>query len=384
LKKFSLYILVVVLSNLFAQELTLSEDRQNILNYSKSKIKEDSSKLKTDWINSITYSYTQNDGDTTDKSEKSLIYISQPIFKSGGIYSAIKYATSLKNSNSIAISLEEKELIKTATNVLFNIYKNDLLIQKQKLIIKNNLIDIKQKEQSVLNGILDISSLNNAILDSNKQKENLLELKFQHTNLVNTFHSLTAADYRKFQVPKLKLLTKNLYIQNNIYIKQSKANTDVKKHLANMTIAKYLPTVNANYTYTNNHTENSVNDTYGFSVVIPFNIGSINDISSSKLDVLKSKAEEKITMRSEKNFLDTRLAKLDMLNKKIELTKQNIESFNSILSQMKELEKGGLKTKDDVAVLENSKKAESLDTKIFSIDRQIELLELYARVTNEI
>jgi hypothetical protein len=51
---------------------------------------------------------------------------------------------------------------------------------------------------------------------------------------------------------------------------------------------------------------------------------------------------------------------------------------------MKELEKAGLKTKDDLQVMKNSKNAETLDIKIFSIDRQLELLELYARVTDEI
>jgi hypothetical protein len=51
---------------------------------------------------------------------------------------------------------------------------------------------------------------------------------------------------------------------------------------------------------------------------------------------------------------------------------------------MKELEKAGLKTKNDLQVMENSKNAETLDTKIFSIDRQLELLELYARVTDAI
>ncbi len=382
MKKFSLILLFIFVNNLVAQDGILSSDRKDLIKYSELKIQEDSSKLETDWINSITYSYTHKDGN--DRSRKSAITVSQPIFKSGGIYSAIKYASSLKSSNSYAVNLEEKDLIKTATATLLNIYRNDLLIEKQKLILSNNLIDIKQKKESVLSGILDISFLNNTILDDNNQKESLLELEFQSTNLKNSFNNLTAKSYKKFKLPRLRLLDKKSYIDNNIYIKQSKANTDTKQHLKDVTRAQYLPTVNANYTYTDNYTTNTATDVYGFSIIIPLDVGAFNDISSSKLDFLKTKSQERITRRIENNFLDTQLAKLNMIDKKIELTKENIKSFKSLLVQMKELEEAGLKTKDDVLVLDNSKKAEALDTKIFSIDRQLELLELYARVTDEI
>ena len=385
MKKFSIILIFVIyVNNLVAQDNILSKDRKDIIKYSQEKIAEDSSRLKTNWINSITYSYIQNDGDTINKSRKSLISISQPIFKSGGIYYAIKYASSLKNSNTLTINLEEKELIKKATSTLLNIYKTKFLIQKQKLILLNNKIDIRQKKESVLNGLLDILFLNNAILDDNKQKESLLELEFQNISLINNFNNLTAKSYKEFTIPQLKLLDKKEYIKKNIYIKQSEANSKTKDYLVGITRSKYLPTVNANYSYTKNHTTSSSSDNYGFSIVIPLNIGVFNDISSSKLDFLKSKTQEKITKRVEQNFLNTQLAKLNMIDKKIDLTKENIKSFQELLVQMQELEKAGLKTKNDLQVMKNSKKAETLDTKIFSIDRQLELLELYARVTDAI
>ena len=384
LKTSSLLVSFLFINALSAQNLILSENRQDILDYSKEKIKEDSNKLSKDWINSITYSYVQNDGDTINRSNKSLISINQPIFKSGGIYYAIKYASSLKDSNNILVNLEEKELIKNATNLLFNIQRNNLLIQKQNLILKSNLIEIKQKQESVLNGLLDISFLNTAILENNKQKENLLDLEFQNIKLSNNFNNLTAKRPHEFTLPLLKLVNKKDYLKNNIYIKQSKAATKTKNYLKGIVQSKYLPTVNANYAYTNNHTTNTESNNYGFSIVVPLNFGVFNDISSSKIDYLKSKTQEKITKRVEKNFLSTAYAKLNMIDKKIELTKDNIESFKILLSQMEELQKAGLKTKDDVVILANSKDAETLDTKIFSIDRQIELLELYSRVDNAI
>lgn len=372
--------------NLIGQNLELADDRKTILEYSYEKIKQDSSKLKTDWINSLTYTYSQLDGDTTSKNQerKSIISISQPIFKSGGIYSSIKYASAINKLNTISITLEEKELIKNTTTILFNIHKTNLLIEKQKLILSNSLIDIEQKRENVLNGLLDISFLNNAMLEHNKQKELLLELEFQLESLTNNFQNFTAKTPENFNLPILKLFNSYSYLENNIYIKQSKSNSETKEHLKGMVRSKYLPTLNANYNYTENHTTNNNSNTYGFNVVIPLNFGLFNDISSSKIDFLKSKYQETVTARTEKNFLKTSLAKINMLDKKIELTKQNIKSFEKLLVQMQELKIAGLKTKNDVLILQNSKLAETLNTKIFSIDRQLELLELYSRVENEI
>jgi hypothetical protein len=46
---------------------------------------------------------------------------------------------------------------------------------------------------------------------------------------------------------------------------------------------------------------------------------------------------------------------------------------------MIQLEQGGFKTKDDVAILQNSQEIETLNQEIYKLDLQIELLEAYAR-----
>jgi hypothetical protein len=119
-------------------------------------------------------------------------------------------------------------------------------------------------------------------------------------------------------------------------------------------------------------------------VTIPFSINTFDDISSSKLDYLKTKEQELIVKRDEQNFLQTKMDKIDTIKNKKILTKQNIEAYKSLLVQIKELASIGEKTIDDVKMIENSKKAEELNLKILDYDKQLELIELYARVTNEI
>ena len=67
----------------------LKSTKQDIINYSYEKNIQDSSKLKKDWINSVQYKYIYNNGETYN-TERSYISVSQPIFKSGGIYKRTK------------------------------------------------------------------------------------------------------------------------------------------------------------------------------------------------------------------------------------------------------------------------------------------------------
>ena len=133
--KVKLLICSLISLNLYASneafdEKIISEKRLETFNLSKEQIEEDSSKLKKDWINPI----------------------NQPIFQSGGIYKAIKYADSSFDYASIELDQQKKELVKQALNLLYTIEKIDLNIQKAQYTLQNAKIDVNRKKEQVLNG----------------------------------------------------------------------------------------------------------------------------------------------------------------------------------------------------------------------------------------
>ena len=69
-----------------------------------------------------------------------------------------------------------------------------------------------------------------------------------------------------------------------------------------------------------------------------------------------------------------------MLEERIAITKEDLGLYNSILTIIKEEKEAQLKTQSDLDTLQNSQKIKSLDLKIFEIDRQMELLELYVKL----
>ena len=82
----------------------------------------------------------------------------------------------------------------------------------------------------------------------------------------------------------------------------------------------------------------------------------------------------------EKTFFKTKLEKLSMLDERLQITKDDLEVYDSILKIINEEKDAQIKTQSDLDTLQNSQKIKSIDLKIYEIDKQIELLEMYAKL----
>lgn len=387
--KSSLLLVSLSLSSLYAEDIDiLSSTKQDILNYSYEKAIEDSDKLKKDWINPFNYKYIYNEGEEYT-TEKSFISISQPIFKSGGIYSAIKYANSIGKYSKTSVDTQRKELIKQTVNLLFQIKKTDINIQRQKLLVANALLDITRKKEQVLNGLLDTSFLDNAILDANTHKNTLIDLEYQQETLITNLTQFTDKRYEELELPQLTLIENETFLENNIYIKQAQEDIDSSYWLKNMTIANYLPSVSFTADYTKYHeTDNNPALTkdgttnVGLTITVPFDLRFNNAIESSKLEYLKKQATLEDKKKEELAVFQNSLSKIKSLDKKVLITHEDVQLYDSLLTQLQEQLEVGMKTASDVETMRNSKEIKRLELQSLDIDKQIELLEIYARVEN--
>uniref|UniRef100_UPI0040477F71 TolC family protein n=1 Tax=Aliarcobacter sp. TaxID=2321116 RepID=UPI0040477F71 len=388
--KIKLLLCSLISLNLYANEAfdesIISDKRLENFTLSKEQIEEDSSKLKKDWINPIQYQFTKNLGEE-DKTERSVISINQPIFQSGGIYQAIKYADSTYNYASLELDQQKKELIKSAINFLYMIEKTNLNIQKTKYTLENAKIDVNRKKEQVLNGFLDASFLDNALLTLHSTKNSLVDLKYQKQELINNFNNISSQEYTNFELPNFKLFSEKEFLENNIEIKKSEADITKKGNFSYMTMAKYLPSVNAYYTYSKYHDTDDNNkfskentQTFGLTVTVPLDTRTFNDIQSKRIDYLKSKLNLDNKVDDEKTFFKTKLDKLSMIDERLQITKDDLEVYDSILKIINEEKEAQIKTQSDLDTLQNSQKIKSLDLKIYEIDKQIELLEMYAKL----
>lgn len=384
MKLFNIFISSSILfsTTILGNEEFLSQIKQDTLNYSYEKAMEDSSKLKQDWINPITYKYIYNDNETY-RTKKSFISVSQPIFKSGGIYSAIKYANSYEKYSNTDIDTQKKELIKQVIALLYQIKQINISITKQQLLIKNAKIDVQRKKEQVLNGITDSSFLDNAIIEANTRENTLVDLEYQKIELINTLATVSDKKYEELEIPIFTMIDDDKFIENNIYIKKAYNDVDTSYWMKNMVISSYLPTVNFTADYTKYHDIDNnpgENKNIGFNITIPLDIRVSYDIQSNKIAYLQKKLALEDKKKEEISLYKNSMAKIKSLKKKINIASNDVELYDSLLTQLQEQLSVGMSTPSDVQTMENSKKIKALDVKSLNIDIQMKLLDIYSRI----
>lgn len=378
---------LLVVSSLNANdENILSKDKLKSFELSKKKVIEDTNKLKKDWINPINIRYTRKNDKNSGNSTQAMISVNQPIFKSGGIYRAIKYAQVNEEYANLDIRLQKKALIQKAYNLLFSIYENKLEIKKSTLLLKNAEIDVVRKKEQVINGILDASYLDNAILKLNTTKKNLIDLEYNEKDLINNFNNIASKNYKSFKLPVFKIITKENFIKQNLELSKVKSNIEVKNELKGMKVSQYLPSLSVAYNYIRNYNISSLSKTpqevqnVGISVSIPIDVKTFNDIQSAQIDYLQAKLAFKDKVLEEKNFFKSTMAKIQGIKEKIKITRNDAKLYQSLLNTVKEEENAGLKTQSDFNTLLNSSKIKQVEIKIFKIQKQKELLNLYSKL----
>ena len=376
-------------------EKFISSYKQLQFQYDYEKNDAQSSKLRDSWIApiQINYSYSKSNPYNRKQSNQSAaIRINQPIFQSGGIYYGIKFANASRLYSHYSIDVAKRKMIKDAIATLMQIKQTELKEEKQELQIKNAQINLEQKKEEYFSGQLDSGFLDDAIIQKNDAVSALYDIQTAKEKLVSSFHTLSDLNYKKVAIPHLELLSNKEFLAHNIVLSQNEAQIQKNRYRKNVTIAKYLPKVNltAGYNWSlttnqafqigsrvvSNSNELDYYD-YGVSVSIPLDINTFRDIESAKVDYLKAQVVQKDKQRELNSLYEQVMHNIKKFDKKIALSDENIQLYSKLLSDTKKLFKAGYKTEYDVKRLENSLKIQKIDTKIYEIDKQLELLNLY-------
>ena len=238
-----------------------------------------------------------------------------------------------------------------------------------------------------LNKFLDTSFLDRAIIEANTVKNSLADLYYQKEELQNNFNNLASKKYNEFDLPKLTLVDKDNFLENSLELIKAKVDIKQKDYLVSMSASQYLPNVSANMNYNHYHDtdENpSITDetktNYSVQVSMPIDFSALNDIESTRLEYLKAKLNLNNIVLEQQNFYKSKLSKIDMLDRKKQIAKEDYELYDSLLKIIVEEKNAQLKTQSDVDTLANSQKIKSLEVKIFELQKQIEILEIYSKI----
>jgi len=372
----------------------LSPEKKEIFRYKEEQNDLEMSKLKKSWVNPLILQYRKNYSEQlvgkTTVSENYSVMIDQPIFKSGGIYHSMKYSDALKGANATQIQLLKREMIGAAVEILFNIRKLKLQQRKLKLLIQNDEIDIKLKNDSFEAGILDSSFLDQAILKRNGDETEYLATQIEYEKLKSSFSMLSHRNPESFTLPRLRLIGKHEYKNNNLELQKDRYTALEKNSYSKMTMSKYLPEVSIQAQYTKgdpNPLFSSPNikeeyNSYGMTVSMPLSINTFDDIESSKVAHLEAATQVIDRERGVELEYAMVVKNLQIIDKKIALDKKDEKLYQRLYKVTKNLEIAGEKTPHESQLMRNSLEIKKLDQMIHSIDKQIQLLTLYTKVAD--
>ena len=396
LKKLLVLCSLLFTSSVYADELgnILSDNKELLFDYEFQSNELESDMLSKSWVNPVKLRYSRNYStqlrDGTKRTGNYSILIDQPIFRSGGIYYAIKYSQALRDANEAEITLRKRQMIGDAVSILFNLKKNRLEQEKMRYLIKNDRIDIRQKRDAYDAGLLDSSFLDQAILKKSQDEAALLGLELNLLELRQRFSLLSDKKPDGLRLPELKMMSKTNYSEENLELKKDRLRAEQSDYNTNVTMAKYLPTVAIQGQYIDGDLNPlffnpSIKEryyNYGFSVSMPLDINSFTDIEASKVEKLRAAVQvldKKDQVREEYEWVHN---SLKILDKKIVLAQKDEKVYKSLYRVTKNLVQAGEKTSLDADIMQNSLQIRRLDQKIYKIDKQVQLLKLYIRVEN--
>ncbi|MEA1920281.1 MAG: TolC family protein [Campylobacterota bacterium] len=381
-------------------ESYISTLKQRTFELDQTKVTAESLKFRDSWISPVQLSYSYLKSAPYDNEQTSMnaaISIDQPIFKFGGIYFGIKYAEYSYDANSLTIDQQKRSLIKQAVSLLMQIKRTELQIERQNYQIDNSRINLEQKREQYINGQLDSGFLNNAIIEKNIVTQALYDLETAKERLVSNFQSISDSDYQTVAIPHLGYLEEAAFLERNIDLKVRRSSIERDYYQKNMIMAKYFPTISLNGSYKWDRSENfqfgntgagysgeTKYYSYGLRASMPLDINTFRDIESARADYLKSKVLLDDSKRELQALFEKVSQNLNNVDKKIALASENRELYEVLVHDTEVLYQSGYKTEYDLQNMKNSLEIEKINIETYYYDKQLELLELYEKVSSEV
>jgi outer membrane protein TolC len=161
----------------------LSPEKQRYFEQQQRQIDSGYEKLRYDWLSPITL----KGSGTYEKSAASGVHdtrytlsagMAQDLFRSGGITYAIGYADTKHEADTLGLQRDISDLNRQLFNAVLSYRKNALLLEQSELKLKNGKIEIFLKQKQYEAGDIDITLLNNALMNQSSELKNNTAIRF--------------------------------------------------------------------------------------------------------------------------------------------------------------------------------------------------------------
>lgn len=380
---------------LLANESLLSALKQEQFRLEREHNELSSDTLKFNWLNPIegawSWSKTENSLNSNKETGIFSIVLNQPVFKSGGIYFAMRYADASREFLRLKTQNDQQSLMKEAIGLGLRYQKTTLQMQRTQLQIANAVLDIERKKEQYESGFADSSDLDQALLNKNNLEHTLLELRRTRVQIAREFESISDSSLETLALPRFEMMDEAAYMTASLHVKQQAGALEKSKWLQRANVSNYLPTVSLNAAYYHktdewsNNRERDEYQTYGVRISMPlYDINRARSLELKRVETLQESVRLQDVKRSEQKLFERVQEEVDFLHQKRTISLENFRLYGELLASTKDLATAGQKTTLDVETLENSRQTMRIDGEIYALDAQLALLDLYAKMQGEI
>lgn len=363
------------------------------------KVDAEASIERDSWLNPIMASYSvslKKQFGIQQENYNTTVGIDQPIFKSGGIYFAIKYANAKAYYNRLGIKLKKNGVIKQTVEAVMKLQQLDLSVKQAELEVVDARSELDFLQEQISVGEVDTATLDKAMINLNLTEMKLIDLANQKRDLHYQFSILSDKEYEDIVLPKLTIVDEKAFLSHNINMKQSQIKSRENAYWHKVVRSNYLPAVNVQLQYNASEGKNQTFSetfpaydvqtsftSYGFTASMPlFDINMLRSVESARVDYLKSKLLMDQVSKDEKRFYAMKLAKVRALELKKTLSLKNYRLYEKIYKSEQNSYASGDSNALDLQKSKHQWEIKAMEIKKVYLDQQIELLAMYEKLND--
>jgi len=373
---------------LYADSTPLSPQKKEILDLKRQQIEKDMSVSQKSWISPLILSVSVNKSEgsaQTDTQTKSAgVSWQQDLFHSGGIYYTIKNSKATGAANLLGIDIQEASYLKQLYTLKAQTLRDVLKKEQDGLTLKNMDIDLLITKAKYKAGLSDISELNQATLNRDNARTNLIIVKNALSSEIFELKKLTNSDNTDMiKMPNIQTITQEQYLAQNLELLQYKKQDIAQESSWKNTQASYLPKLTFNGSYAQKDVQTNLTSyngnayNYGLTLSMPLNVNTFDSIESAKIQYMQVKSSQLDRQLELKQEYDKHINNIKDYKEKITVAQQMIDMYNELYNFTKKQVKTGFKSRYELQSLGNSLKIQTLEKKIQNYNILIEKTSLY-------
>ncbi|MDP1785500.1 MAG: TolC family protein [Sulfuricurvum sp.] len=383
---------ILFATSVYGEEMPLlSPEKQSYYEYQQQQIDSGYQKLRYDWLSPINlkastvYEKSASTG-SSDTRQNLSAGIAQDLFRCGGITYAINYANAKKETDTIALERDVAGVNHQIINAVLNYRKNALMLEQSELKLKNTKIEIFLKRKQYEAGDIDITLLNNALMNQSSELKNNTSVRY--TLAQQKFEAVKLSDtpIDTVSLPTFTLTPKETFLEEGWNIRYTRSLSQSSAQQYGQIKSSYLPKLtliaDAGLQRLDSREFSSADNSgsfydMGLQLSMPLSYNASATVQEAQSLYLKQQAESADTKRQMDGRYDQSIAQIESYQNIIIITKENLNYYDELIGATKAAVNTGYKAGYDLQTLQNTRSIEELEIHINEINIQIELSTLH-------